>query len=653
MVIEDVVVHSPQHSDSSPIPSNAPLTQAPKVTVKDPSASGSAKPLLACRRVAARFNWGDLLSQRLRLYELIIESPQVAIHQTANGQFTLLDDPGSQPSSDQAPPPESPSELSPELPPDAPPEIPPEIPSEGSPEAPMEAPMEAPSQPTMGVTSARVITSTGSQAPPALPTTLMWDVIVDRLTITDAGMTVSRDETGLEPVKIRPVEFEILGVRVENGSVQAKHTSLRVPTARLPYDLLVTTSAQDVVEIAPSDQAPPAHTHQDTHEQAEESTAVDAQDQEPVSTHGFAHGVAVDDLTLSIHSVHWQIPETQADQPSEYAIDQVSLNVGHATLATRSGSESRVVPVSLSFDASQVQSGQQGAFPVKFEAHIDQGVVILDGQVNPSPWSMQGNVQWEDLPLQVGSGVLDAQLSQWVRSCSSSGDLAVSATIEAAAGRVPGLLLAGRVGVHGFDIADHSQQQRFSLNWQELEVAVREAYWPWAPDPDSTRPARLDIERIRLAQPRITYTHPAEDLREWITDLTAGSSEPTGMPMTVSIGSIEVTDGSATITDQTVSPYYQGGVTDLNVAVSDVHWPWSGIGDVRVTGNSLHGGAFELTGSSRAQDVEGRFLFELNDWEITHLNPYATVYGGIRDRTGPHVAHEPADRAYRPRVGQE
>ena len=527
-------------------------------------------PILEWQRVTASWDWADLWQRHVRVYELLVESPRIDLQQDDNGSITLLAALGSHNA-------------------------------------------QADQNPPVGETPA-------SSKP--------WSLQVHQLTVLDADLTVSNAKEAQKPLLLQLNHLELSDIQVSEDSVGFGRATIRAPLAR--FDPALIPHGDDIT----ADGHERIHFVGEGGETREDNGAVQEPEPSDPATPVQDHPVVTDEpgFDLAIHEVKIEIDGakliTTTDESLDWAIAGVLIDVAQAMLTTPDGE----VPVSLHLGATEMAPRTDGGFPIKVEMRSGGGSLSLEGKLNLDPVAYHGNVTWTDLPIRSPSPSIHAQLAQWAGSGRSSGDLAISTTAQ---GQDAGLLVAGQVTISELTIADPTGEE-FSLGWQEMALAIREGYLPLPGNQDQTKPGHLALERIRLVGPVLTYTHPPEALQRLIDEFAGDgvvTDEPgSDQPMSLTIDSFELTEGSTTVTDRSVSPFYQGGVNHLQVSVHDVTWPGVGFKEARVAGHSLHDGSFEVTGS--LEQGVGELALILDQLELTHLNPYATTYSGYQIERG-------------------
>lgn len=100
----------------------------------------------------------------------------------------------------------------------------------------------------------------------------------------------------------------------------------------------------------------------------------------------------------------------------------------------------------------------------------------------------------------------------------------------------------------------------------------------------------------------------------------------------VAVDSFRLTDGDVTVVDRTVKPFYQGGLSALNIEVTKLRWPDLLIGNLRVAATGAEQGKLDIFGAVAADsgwlEVDGDKL------ALLPFNPYASTFSGYSIATG-------------------
>ncbi len=110
----------------------------------------------------------------------------------------------------------------------------------------------------------------------------------------------------------------------------------------------------------------------------------------------------------------------------------------------------------------------------------------------------------------------------------------------------------------------------------------------------------------------------------------AGGSAPPGLELDVD--RFRLTDGKIGVTDRTVRPFYNGGLTALDIDITKLRWPAMTASQLRVAATSARKGKIVITGaltpSGGTVQIDGREI------PLQQFNPYATTFSSYSIRRG-------------------
>jgi uncharacterized protein involved in outer membrane biogenesis len=159
-------------------------------------------------------------------------------------------------------------------------------------------------------------------------------------------------------------------------------------------------------------------------------------------------------------------------------------------------------------------------------------------------------------------------------------------------------------------------------------------------------PMRVALGDVRLTKPSVRIMRTADGLAlprfSAAPAADAAAPTPTQAPapavaaepphVDVTVDAFRLTDGNVSVVDRTVKPFYEGGLSALNIDVSKLHWPDLSIGSLRVAATGADQGKLDVYGAL----TPGSQWFEVNGDKLALVpfNPYATTFSGYSIATG-------------------
>jgi hypothetical protein len=207
------------------------------------------------------------------------------------------------------------------------------------------------------------------------------------------------------------------------------------------------------------------------------------------------------------------------------------------------------------------------------------------GKLGLNPLFWDGRLVWQALSLSNLMHAALPELDPWLRTCSSSGDLALKLGPS-------GLRATGRLGIDELAFADPEQQ--LALGWKSLAIDLRDATVPLA---GGTEPIAVAIDKIALDAPQARYVVPNTAIERLLAATGGAPSEATAQappsePATVTasspepriaIESVELRAGSVEFVDHSGDPY-QGTVRELELELRGLKLPEQTVQSVRLRG---------------------------------------------------------------------
>src|SRR5439155_89599 len=104
----------------------------------------------------------------------------------------------------------------------------------------------------------------------------------------------------------------------------------------------------------------------------------------------------------------------------------------------------------------------------------------------------------------------------------------------------------------------------------------------------------------------------------------APAVQPVGPSGDLAVESLRLTKGRIFVTDRTVKPFFSGGLSPLDIDVTQLRWPALAMEHVRVEATSATRGTLLVTGGF--SPAGGQIEVNGKDIALQPFNPYATAY---------------------------
>jgi hypothetical protein len=206
------------------------------------------------------------------------------------------------------------------------------------------------------------------------------------------------------------------------------------------------------------------------------------------------------------------------------------------------------------------------------------------------------------------------------------------------------LVVSGEIALDDLAVASAAGED-FGLGWKRLEVGIREVRVPniMPADKDAPKqPVKVDLERVRLVKPAITVTRTEAGLvlptspsdgkapAEAEPPPPPPPAEPATAagppPVELALGTFELDDGTVTVVDRSVKPFYRGKLSELNVRAHGLKVPENVFQDFSLATKLPAGGSLTVSGKQSRNDIR----VELNQKQLplSQFNPYVKQAAG-------------------------
>jgi hypothetical protein len=165
---------------------------------------------------------------------------------------------------------------------------------------------------------------------------------------------------------------------------------------------------------------------------------------------------------------------------------------------------------------------------------------------------------------------------------------------------------------------------------------------------EAAKPMHVALGDVRLTAPSVRVTRTADGLalpnfsgaptaREAApppaaTPPAAAAASPTPPRADVVVDSFRLTDGNVAAIDRTVKPFYEGGLSAMNLDVTKLRWPGPAIGNLRFSATGADKGKIDVYGAL-APDSSWLEVYA-DKLALVPFNPYATTFSGYSIGTG-------------------
>ena len=341
-----------------------------------------------------------------------------------------------------------------------------------------------------------------------------------------------------------------------------------------------------------------------------------------------------------------QNPKASADSSAiGYQVKKIDIAHTKFTWITKEGP----LDVMITLKASNVTADQGKTFPISLALEIANGTIGLDGDVGILPPSYSGKFTWSNLPFPPLLLASLPELSAWLRSADSSGELRIDTDILGFRGP-PSIRLSGRTTTDSLSISDPGNKE-LSFGWKQLEVVMNEAVIPIPNGAKSLPATKLDFALIRLVDPKINYTHPATPLNALLGSssssnasngsnasnaTSASMSNPPAPPSSGSspveakIAQLELTGGSIEVNNTTVQPTAVSTINGLTISLQGVNYPDPSVDKISIQAILPTNSMLSIDGTLKPGNV-GSYTVSLKSLDLPPFSPYAGAAGASLD----------------------
>jgi hypothetical protein len=295
-----------------------------------------------------------------------------------------------------------------------------------------------------------------------------------------------------------------------------------------------------------------------------------------------------------------------------------------ATLALDAGSMvllGAAEPLELGVAGSAEHLGPDREFPLSLELRAPTGRAALAGRASIAPRALAGTLELEDValpPLLSALGVARPALER----ATLGGALRVALPAAPSPGREHDAAPEPTLGIDGsLELTDvqlaTEDPEAFSVAWDALDAKLADVRVPLASD---AGPVTLLLEQLALRGPALKLRRTESGFV-----LPKGEARGDEAPrVELAIARVRVEDGALAIEDRTVEPFYREELTSFEGLGTKLRWPDLRVDSLRATLEGLGEAPAEITGTI----AEGRVVLDVKGSRIAlgPLNPYVTSY---------------------------
>jgi uncharacterized protein involved in outer membrane biogenesis len=211
--------------------------------------------------------------------------------------------------------------------------------------------------------------------------------------------------------------------------------------------------------------------------------------------------------------------------------------------------------------------------------------------------------------------------------------------------------VAGQLALADFRVAG-ADAKTFSAGLRAFELPFKEIALPGVLShgaaAEAMKPMHVALGDVRLTAPNVRITRTADGLAlpNFSGAQTPGkaapppaparaapaSASPTPPRVDVAVDSFRLTDGNVAAVDRSVKPFYEGGLSALNLDVTKLRWPDLAIGNLRFTATGAEKGKIDVYGAIATNDRWVQVY--VDKLALVPLNPYATAFSAYSIGTG-------------------
>ena len=205
--------------------------------------------------------------------------------------------------------------------------------------------------------------------------------------------------------------------------------------------------------------------------------------------------------------------------------------------------------------------------------------------------------------------------------------------------------VAGRLAFADLRLAG-ADAKTFSVGTRAFELPFKEIALPGVlaggASPGAARPMHVTLGDVRLTAPSVRVTRTTDGLvlpnfsgaqappvavaPPQATPVSATVPSPAPPRVEVTVDAFRLTDGNVVAVDRTVKPFYEGGLSALNLDVTKLRWPDLAIGNLHFAATGAEKGKIDVYGA--VASGSGWLQVYADQLALVPFNPYATTFSG-------------------------
>jgi len=326
-----------------------------------------------------------------------------------------------------------------------------------------------------------------------------------------------------------------------------------------------------------------------------------------------------------------------SEAPWRWSVNTVQVSDALVHLLTPQGQRD----LGVGLEMHQLAGDGDQPAPTKLAVTMDAATLSLEGDARIAMPGFDGQLAIKDLALPEVPTIAGRLQPAALQNGRLSADLHL--TLGSAATPPGDFTMTGKVGLAEFTLVGADPTQ-FSLAFDKLDVGIDELRLPGVLAKDAERkPPVVRLASIDLAKPGVVLTRTPEGL---VLPAPGATPEPSpapegapsppaqpapaapgaapAAPLDLTVTALHVTDGTVRVTDTTVKPFFKGGLENLDLDVRAMRFPALTVDDLKLTAKSITRGTLQVTGKRSATNT----LVEVTgkDIALQPFNPYAAHY---------------------------
>jgi hypothetical protein len=294
--------------------------------------------------------------------------------------------------------------------------------------------------------------------------------------------------------------------------------------------------------------------------------------------------------------------------------------------------------VAVTLDARDLAGDVPEPGHVDLGLAVGSGTVHVAGALRVAPPAFGGTLAIERLSLPELVGVAALVPPNVLEAAMLAADLQVEAGLDPnGAAAAPGTArVRGRVGLEGLRVVG-IDPKTFAAGWKVLDVPIDDvlvpAVLPGAPPAPAPAPVTVALGAVRLEEPYVQLTRTADGIvLPPLAPATAPAPPAATTPaapapartVAATVGSFVLARGRVSVVDRTVKPFFATQLNPLDVDARDIRSEGPTIGRFKLSAVGWQQGKLEVSGSlgtgGGALEVKGTRL------ALLPFNPYVTSF---------------------------